>query len=123
VDRAKDLIKSGGEWISSVDIENQLMAHPNIAEAAVVAAPHPRWQERPLAYVVAEAGESVPMADKLRAWLAEYFVKWWLPDDFVTLTALPRTGVGKVDKRELREISARHFVDDEVHTDQEAANK
>lgn len=109
VDRAKDLIKSGGEWISSVDIENQLMAHPDVADAAVVAAPHPRWQERPLAYVVAKAGQEPPDKEDLRDWLAEHFVKWWLPDDYIMLEALPRTGVGKVNKRDLRSLAAEHF--------------
>jgi fatty-acyl-CoA synthase len=105
VDRAKDLIKSGGEWISSVDLENELVAHPGIAEAAVVAMPDPRWQERPAAYLVARPGAE-PSADELREWLARRFVKWWLPERYVFVDALPKTGVGKLDKRKLRERAA-----------------
>ena len=106
VDRAKDLIKSGGEWISSVDLENELMAHPAVAEAAVVAMPDARWQERPIAFVVAAPGAQPPSEEELRQWLARRFVKWWLPDRFVVTDALPKTGVGKLDKRRLRERAA-----------------
>ncbi len=101
VDRLKDLIKSGGEWIGSVDLENALMAHPAVAEAAVVAVPHPRWGERPLACVVPRAGARVTAAE-LRDFLARRFPKWWLPDDFVFLEAIPRTATGKFMKRALR---------------------
>jgi fatty-acyl-CoA synthase len=104
-DRAKDVIKSGGEWISSVDLENELVAHPGIAEAAVVAMPDLRWQERPAAYLVARPGAE-PSADELREWLARRFVKWWLPERYVFVDALPKTGVGKLDKRKLRERAA-----------------
>jgi len=102
VDRAKDLVKSGGEWISSVDIENMLMGHPAVKEAAVVGVPHPKWQERPLAAVVLKEGEQAT-ADELRAFLAQSFAKWQLPDAFVFLDALPRTSVGKFKKTALRE--------------------
>jgi fatty-acyl-CoA synthase len=102
VDRAKDLVKSGGEWISSVDIENMLMGHPAVKEAAVVGVPHPKWQERPLAAVVLKDGAQVT-AEELRAFLAQSFAKWQLPDAFVFLETLPRTSVGKFKKIALRE--------------------
>ena len=102
VDRAKDLVKSGGEWISSVDIENMLMGHPAVKEAAVVGVPHPKWQERPLAAVVLKDGAQAT-AEELRAFLAKSFAKWQLPDAFVFLDALPRTSVGKFKKIALRE--------------------
>ncbi len=102
VDRAKDLIKSGGEWISSVDLENALMSHPQVREAAVVAAPDAKWLERPCAYVVAQDG-SPPTATELRAWLEPRFAKWWLPDHYLVVDAIPKTGVGKINKRALRE--------------------
>jgi len=105
VDRAKDLIKSGGEWISSVDLENALVAHPDVREAAVVGAPDPKWQERPWAYVVMEPGASFDAA-RLRAWLEPRFARWWLPDRCIAVDAIPRTGVGKINKRELRERAA-----------------
>ncbi len=101
-DRTKDLIKSGGEWISSVDLENALMAHPQILEAAVIAIPHPKWDERPLAAVVltGEAGDLTEEA--LRNYLAPKFVKFWLPDKFVFIDEVPKTSVGKFDKKVLR---------------------
>jgi fatty-acyl-CoA synthase len=101
-DRAKDLIKSGGEWISSVDVENALVAHPAIAEAAVIAVPHPKWQERPLAVVVAKQGGAVT-TDDLRLFLLDKFAKWQLPDDFVFVSELPHTSTGKLLKSELRQ--------------------
>ena len=101
-DRAKDLIKSGGEWISSVDVENALVAHPAIAEAAVVAVPHYKWQERPLAVVVAKQGKTVA-ADDLREFLLSKFAKWQLPDAFVFVAELPHTSTGKLLKSALRE--------------------
>jgi fatty-acyl-CoA synthase len=102
VDRAKDLVKSGGEWISSVDLENALMGHPAVKEAAVIGVPHPRWQERPLAAVVLKDGaEASP--EELRSYLAKSFAKWQLPDAFVFLEAIPRTSVGKFKKTALRE--------------------
>jgi Acyl-CoA synthetases (AMP-forming)/AMP-acid ligases II len=101
-DRVKDLIKSGGEWISSVDLENALMAHPAVAEAAVVGVAHPKWQERPLAVVVKKEGAEVT-PEELRAFLADTFPKWWLPDAFVFVEAIPRTSAGKFLKAKLRE--------------------
>jgi len=102
VDRAKDLVKSGGEWISSVDLENKLMGHPAVKEAAVVGVPHPKWQERPIAAVVLKEGAQAT-AEELRAFLAETFAKWQLPDAFVFVDTLPRTSVGKFKKTALRE--------------------
>lgn len=102
VDRTKDLVKSGGEWISSVDLENGLMAHPAVKEACVVGLPHPKWQERPLAAVVLKEGASATAAE-LRDFLAATFAKWQLPDAIVFVDAIPRTSVGKFKKTELRE--------------------
>jgi fatty-acyl-CoA synthase len=102
-DRAKDLIKSGGEWISSVALENALMAHPAVAEAAVIAVPDPEWQERPLAAVVLKPGQTTT-TDDLLAHLAQSFPKWWLPDTVAFLDELPKTAVGKFKKGTLREM-------------------
>jgi fatty-acyl-CoA synthase len=101
-DRSKDVIKSGGEWISSVELENALMAHPAIAEAAVIAIPDPKWDERPLAAVVLREGASAN-ADDLREFLAPNFAKWWLPDRFEFVDEIPKTSVGKFRKTALRE--------------------
>ena len=102
VDRSKDLIKSGGEWISSVDLENALMGHPGVKEAAVIGVPHPKWQERPLAVVVLNDGAKVHAAE-LREFLAAKFANWQLPDAFVFAKEIPRTSVGKFRKMTLRE--------------------
>ena len=107
-DRLKDLIKSGGEWISSIELENLLRAHPGIEEAAVIPVPDPRWEERPLAIVV-HAGDPVPPED-LRAHLADHVARFWLPEYWASLPELPRTGVGKVDKKVLREQVANGRV-------------
>jgi len=101
VDRTKDLIKSGGEWISSVEIENELMAHPKVAEAAVIGVPHPKWAERPLACVVVKQGEELTKEDVL-AFLAPKLAKWQLPDDVVFIEEVPKTSVGKFSKKDLR---------------------
>jgi fatty-acyl-CoA synthase len=101
-DRSKDLVKSGGEWISSVDLENSLMAHPAVVEAAVIAMPDDRWGERPLAVcVLREGSEASP--DELRHHLSEHFAKWQLPDRFEFVESIPRTATGKFKKTELRE--------------------
>jgi len=105
-DRTKDLIKSGGEWISSVDLEGAIMGHPAVAEAAVVAAPHPKWGERPVAYVVLKANMAASGEDIAR-FIEPKFAKWWLPDDYIFVDAIPRTSTGKFLKRELREKIAR----------------
>lgn len=101
-DRVKDLVKSGGEWISSVDLENHLMGHPSVAEAAVIAVPDPRWGERPLAVVVPRNGHTVT-SDELREHLSTQFAKWQLPDRFEFLSEIPRTATGKFRKTALRE--------------------
>jgi len=100
-DRAKDLIKSGGEWISSVELENALMAHPDVLEAAVIAKPDERWTERPLACVVCKEGAK-PSAEDLRKHLEPLVAKWWLPDEYAFIEAVPKTSVGKFDKKVLR---------------------
>ncbi len=102
VDRSKDLIKSGGEWISSVDLENALMGHPAVKEAAVVGVPHPKWQERPLAVVVLNEGAKAE-PEELREFLSTKFAKWQLPDAFVFVDEIPRTSVGKFRKTALRQ--------------------
>ena len=103
-DRTKDLIKSGGEWISSVDLENALMAHPAIAEAAVIAIPDEKWSERPLACIVVKPGQNAPLADALAAHLMQHgFAKWQVPDRFEIIDAVPRTSTGKFWKLKLRE--------------------
>jgi fatty-acyl-CoA synthase len=101
-DRIKDLVKSGGEWISSVDLENALVGHPKVAEAAVIAVPHPKWDERPLAVVVLKAGQSAS-AEELREFLNPKFADFWLPDAVVFVDEIPRTSTGKMMKAKLRE--------------------
>jgi fatty-acyl-CoA synthase len=100
-DRAKDVIKSGGEWISSVDLENAIMAHPDVFEAAVVAVPDDRWQERPLAAVVVNQGADVT-PEQLRKFLCDKVVKWWLPERWTFVDEVPKTSVGKFDKKVIR---------------------
>ena len=100
-DRAKDVIKSGGEWISSVELEGELMAHPEVLEAAVIAKPDERWQERPLACVVRREGSEVS-AEELCEHLSSRVAKWWLPDEFAFVDEVPKTSVGKFDKKVLR---------------------
>jgi fatty-acyl-CoA synthase len=100
-DRTKDLIKSGGEWISSMDLENALVAHPSVREAAVIAVSHPKWQERPLAIVVPRDGATIT-PEELRSFLSQRFAKWQLPDAFVFVDDLPHTSTGKLLKTELR---------------------
>jgi fatty-acyl-CoA synthase len=104
-DRTKDLIKSGGEWISSVDLENALMGHPAVREAAVIGIAHPKWQERPLAVIVLKEGLHTTDSE-LRAHLAATFSHWQLPDAFVFVAEIPRTSVGKFQKSRLREMFA-----------------
>lgn len=101
-DRSKDLIKSGGEWISSIALENAMMAHPDISEAAVIAVAHPKWQERPLAVIVPSPGKSVTL-EQVRDYLAPHFADWWLPDALEIVESIPRTSTGKFKKRDLRE--------------------
>jgi fatty-acyl-CoA synthase len=108
-DRSKDVIKSGGEWISSVEVENALMSHPAVAEAAVIAIPDEKWAERPLAAIVLKEGQTAT-ADELREHLAPKFAKWWLPDRFEFVDEIPKTSVGKFKKTALRE----HFAQEQV---------
>jgi fatty-acyl-CoA synthase len=101
-DRAKDVIKSGGEWISSVELEAELMAHPDVSEAAVIAKPDERWQERPLACVVRREGAEVSAGDIVEH-LRPRVAKWWLPDEVAFIDEVPKTSVGKFDKKVLRQ--------------------
>jgi len=101
VDRSKDLVKSGGEWISSVDLENTIMGHPHVREAAVIGLEHAKWVERPVAFVALREGQTLD-EPSLQAWLGERVAKWQIPDRVVFLDAIPRTGVGKFLKRDLR---------------------
>ena len=103
-DRTKDVIKSGGEWVSSIDLENVIMAHPAVLEAAVIGIPDPRWDERPLACIVLREGTSTgddTVAD-LKAFLSERVAKWWIPERWTFIDAVPKTSVGKFDKKVLR---------------------
>jgi fatty-acyl-CoA synthase len=102
VDRTKDLIKSGGEWISSVELENHLMAHPDIVEAAVIAVPSDRWMERPLACVVVKPGASMT-SEEVIGWLEPLVAKWWLPEAVEFIDEVPKTSVGKFSKKDLRD--------------------
>ena len=106
-DRSKDVIKSGGEWISSIDLENTAMAHPGVAEAAVVGVRHPKWDERPLLLVVRKAGVQLTREE-----LIQFFdgrvAKWWIPDDVVFVDQLPHTATGKLLKTKLREDFMDH---------------
>ena len=111
VDRTKDLIKSGGEWISSVDLENALMAHEAVFEASVVAIPHEQWQERPIACVVLkEQYKDKVDKQELIDFIAPQFAKWWLPDDIVFMEEIPKTSVGKFLKRALRDQLKDYLV-------------
>jgi fatty-acyl-CoA synthase len=111
VDRTKDLIKSGGEWISSVDLENALMAHEGVFEASVVAVPHDQWQERPIACVVLkDSYKNEITKEELQQFIAPQFAKWWLPDDIIFMEEIPKTSVGKFLKRALRAQLKDHLV-------------
>lgn len=111
VDRTKDLVKSGGEWISSVDLENALMAHPAVFEASVVGVPHPKWDERPVAFVVLkDACKGRIEKQELLDYLQGQFAKWWVPDDVIFLEEIPKTSVGKFLKRALRDQYKDHLV-------------
>jgi fatty-acyl-CoA synthase len=111
VDRTKDVVKSGGEWISSVELENEIMGHPKVAEAAVIGVSHPKWSERPLACVVVVEGETLTK-EELLGYLDGRVAKWWLPDDVVFIDEVPKTSVGKFSKKTLRD----QFADYELPT-------
>jgi acyl-CoA synthetase (AMP-forming)/AMP-acid ligase II len=102
-DRTKDLIKSGGEWISSVELENALVAHPKVREAAVIAIPDEKWSERPLAIIVHASVESPAEQHELATHLGHKFAKMWLPEKYIFVTEIPKTSVGKIDKKVLRQ--------------------
>ena len=110
-DRRKDVIKSGGEWISSIDLENAAIAHAEVAEAAVIAVPEARWGERPLLIIVPKPG-CRPDRDDVIALLAARFPKWMLPDDVICVEELPHTATGKVMKTRLREMFQGHQLPD-----------
>jgi len=101
-DRAKDVIKSGGEWISSIEIENLAVGHPAIAEAAVIGVRHPKWDERPLLIVVVKPGQTTSKKAILE-YLSDKIAKWWLPEEVVFLDQIPHTATGKIQKSQLRE--------------------
>jgi fatty-acyl-CoA synthase len=109
-DRAKDVVKSGGEWISTLDLEAAILTHPAVREAAVIAAPDERWGERPLACIVRSPGQSVT-PEELRAHLSGRVVKWWLPEQWAFVDQVPRTSVGKYDKKLLRARNAEGSLD------------
>ncbi|MER5623335.1 long-chain fatty acid--CoA ligase [Streptosporangium sp. NPDC002544] len=119
VDRTKDLIKSGGEWIGSVELENAIMAHPKVAEAAVIAIPHEHWVERPLAVVVAKEGEALTSSEVLQ-FLAERVAKWWVPDVVEFIDEIPKTSVGKFSKKTLRERFGGYQVSEPMAEPQRA---
>jgi fatty-acyl-CoA synthase len=104
VDRAKDVVKSGGEWISSVELENAIMAHDDVTEAAVVGVPHDRWQERPVAFVVPAPGaDDDGLPESIRELLREDYPTWWLPDAIEYIEEIPKTATGKFSKKDIRE--------------------
>ena len=103
VDRSKDLVKSGGEWISSVELEGEILAHPKVADAAVVGVPHPKWDERPVAVIVPEDRDDPPTRDEIDSFLLDRVAKWWLPDQIVIVHEIPKTSVGKLDKKVIRD--------------------
>ena len=108
-DRAKDVIKSGGEWISSVDLENCACGHPDVLMAAAIGVRHPKWEERPLLIVVPRQGRT-PARDSVLAHLAGHFAKWQLPDDVVLAESIPLTATGKIDKKVLRAQYRDHLM-------------
>jgi acyl-CoA synthetase (AMP-forming)/AMP-acid ligase II len=120
VDRIKDVIKSGGEWISSIDVENAAMGHPDIAEAAVIGVPHPRWGERPLLIVVGRK-DRVPDKASVMQYLAGFLAKWQLPDDVVVVAELPHTATGKLLKTRLREMFRDHALPEPPGLDGDSA--
>jgi acyl-CoA synthetase (AMP-forming)/AMP-acid ligase II len=101
-DRTKDVIKSGGEWISSVELENAAIGHPAVAEAAAIGIPHPKWDERPILVVVRKSGSEVS-GEELRGFLRERVAKWWVPEAVEFVDDIPHTGTGKISKKDLRE--------------------
>jgi fatty-acyl-CoA synthase len=115
-DRAKDVIKSGGEWISTIDLENLAVGHPDVAEAAVIGVRHARWDERPLLVVVRKAGKN-PSKAELLAFMEGKIAKWWMPDDVAFVDEIPHTATGKIQKTTLRD----QFKDYHLPTDEAGA--
>jgi fatty-acyl-CoA synthase len=111
-DRAKDVIKSGGEWISSIDLENAAIGHPGVAEAAVIGVAHPKWSERPLLLVVTNEGATIGRSEMLQ-WFEGKVAKWWVPDDVLFVGSLPHTATGKLSKVELRKMYGDHRLPNE----------
>jgi 3-(methylthio)propionyl---CoA ligase len=108
-DRSKDVIKSGGEWISSIDLENAAVGHPAVAEAAVIGVPHPKWDERPLLLVVKKPGVEL-QRDEMLKYFEGRIAKWWIPDDVVFVDQLPHTATGKLLKTKLRDEYREHTL-------------
>jgi fatty-acyl-CoA synthase len=108
-DRAKDVIKSGGEWISTIEIENIAVGHPAVAEAAVIGVPHPKWDERPLLIIVLKPGQKATR-EEILAYLTGKIAKWWMPDDVVFVDEIPHTATGKIQKTALRERFGKHVL-------------
>jgi fatty-acyl-CoA synthase len=108
-DRSESVIKSGGEWISSVDLENEAVRHPEVAEAAVIGVPHPKWDERPLLLIVPKRSGELTK-EMIRDFLVDKVARWWLPDDIVFVSELPHTATGKILKTALREQYAEHML-------------
>ena len=108
-DRSKDVIKSGGEWISSIDLENLAIGHPKVAEAAVIGVHHPKWDERPLLVIVLKEGQSATK-DEILGFLKGKIAKWWMPDDVVFVGAIPHTATGKIQKTVLRDQFKDHVL-------------
>ncbi|GAB3104117.1 long-chain fatty acid--CoA ligase [Pseudomaricurvus hydrocarbonicus] len=120
-DRAKDVIKSGGEWISSIEIENAAVAHPAVTEAAAIPVPHPRWQERPLLLITLNPGQKLSR-DEMLDYLKPQMASWWLPDDVVVVEELPHTATGKLRKIDLRERYRNHFTADSDSIEKQAVS-
>ena len=106
-DRSKDVIKSGGEWISSIDLENLAVGHPDVAEAAVIGIAHPKWDERPLLVIVPKAGRS-PTKEDILGFMDGKIAKWWMPDDVAFVDEIPHTATGKIQKTTLRDQFAAY---------------
>jgi fatty-acyl-CoA synthase len=101
-DRAKDVIKSGGEWISSIELENLAVGHPDVAEAAVIGIPHPKWDERPLLLIVLKPDRS-PAKEEILAFMQGKIAKWWMPDEVLFVPEIPHTATGKISKKTIRD--------------------
>ena len=108
-DRSKDVIKSGGEWISSIDLENLAVGHPKVAEAAVIGVRHPKWDERPLLVVVLKEGQTAT-SEEILGFLEGKIAKWWMPDDVVFVNSIPHTATGKILKTALRDQFKDHVL-------------